>query len=496
VGSFDAATIGGLCASYVRDMSMSGPYQTDPYRRGSALSRSFLPLALITLGVVFLLGNVIPERGRTGLVVLGLGAAFMVGRVATGRYGYAVPAGLLIAVGTYISLQHVQEQQSVQGAGWFFVLLGLGFVLVYLIGLRPAAVWPLFPATVLIGLGLVLFGVGSLGALSSLSWIVAYWPAGLVLLGLWLLFRDQIPVAARRPIATLGGIVLLAYGVLAAAASVATGAALTRTGVAASFGPSPFADTVTLDAPIASGATFSVDNPNGRTTIHAGNSSTVHVVATKHYSIGGQAPDVHLTQAGNGVMLSSSNPRSFPFGGSSSWVEYSIEVPANVQVKAQSASGTVDVDGVSGAVQADTSSGAVSVANLGGSVQAHSSSGSIQLSNIGGEVRVTTSSGQVRGTELRHVREASSNSGSISLEGTFTDPAQIRASSGSVNLKLLPDSAIQLDVKTGSGSVIPQNLILSGGATRRNSLSGNLGTPAPGAVLSVQTTSGSVTISQ
>jgi hypothetical protein len=323
-------------------MSMSGPYQTDPYRHGSALSRSFLPLALITLGVVFLLGNVIPERGRAGLVVLGLGAAFMVGRVATGRYSYAVPAGLLIALGAYISLQHIQEQQSVQGAGWFFVLLGVGFVLVYLVGLRPAAVWPLFPATVLLGLGLVLFGFGSLGALSSLSWIVAYWPAGLVLLGLWLLFRDQIPVPARRPIATLGGMILLAYGVLAAAASVATGATLTRTGVAASFGPSPFADTVTLDAPIASGATFSVDNANGRTTIHAGSGSTVHVVATKHYSVGGQAPDVHLTQAGNGVMLSSSDPqRAFPFGGSSSWVEYSIEVPANVQVKAQSTSGTL-----------------------------------------------------------------------------------------------------------------------------------------------------------
>ena len=30
---------------------------------------------------------------------------------------------------------------------------------------------------VLVGLGLVLFGVASLGALASLSWIVAYWPA-------------------------------------------------------------------------------------------------------------------------------------------------------------------------------------------------------------------------------------------------------------------------------------------------------------------------------
>src|SRR6266566_3309956 len=127
-------------ASYARPMTMSSPYQTDPYHRGSAWSRSLLPLALITLGVVFLLGNLIPDRARGGLVVLGLGA--------------------------HLSLQEAQRPQFVQGGGWFFVLLGLGFMLVYVIGARPSAVWPLFPGTILIGLGLLLFGVGSLGALA------------------------------------------------------------------------------------------------------------------------------------------------------------------------------------------------------------------------------------------------------------------------------------------------------------------------------------------
>src|ERR671932_2623534 len=129
---------------------MGYSYQTDPYRRGSALSRSFLPLALITLGVVFLLGNLVPERGRGGLFVLGLGAAFLLGRLTTGRYGYAVPAGLLIAIGAFISLQVVQVLPVTRGPGLFFVLLGLGFALVYLVGGRPHAIWPLFPAAMLI----------------------------------------------------------------------------------------------------------------------------------------------------------------------------------------------------------------------------------------------------------------------------------------------------------------------------------------------------------
>ena len=79
---------------------MSSNLQADPYHRGSVLSRSFLPLALITLGVVFLLGNLVPERGRGGLVVLGLGLAFLIGRITTGRYGYAVPSGILLGIGS------------------------------------------------------------------------------------------------------------------------------------------------------------------------------------------------------------------------------------------------------------------------------------------------------------------------------------------------------------------------------------------------------------
>jgi DUF4097 and DUF4098 domain-containing protein YvlB len=198
------------------------------------------------------------------------------------------------------------------------------------------------------------------------------------------------------------------------------------------------------------------------------------------------------------VNLSVSNTgRQFPFGPANSWVDYAIEVPATVQVNANSSSGQIDVDGITGAVKAKSSSGAQHLLNLGGSVQAQSSSGSIELSNVAGDVKVTTNSGRIRATALQHLREATSNSGSMSLEGTFTDAAHIQASSGSVSLKLLPESAVQLDVKTGSGSINPQGLInLTAGSTARNKLTGALGTPAPGAVLSVETNSGSVQISQ
>jgi hypothetical protein len=355
----------------------------------------------------------------------------------------------------------------------------------------------LFPAAILLGLGLIVFGVASLAPLAAFGWIISYWPAVLVLLGLWILFRDQLPPATRRPIATAGGLALLAYGILAAAASVATSGTLTRSGVGPSFGGSPFVDTISLDAPIPAGQTFTVDNPNSRTTIHGGSDSGVHVVATRHFNIGGNPPDVRLNPSSGGLSLDApvSNAGHFPFGHSSS-VEYAIEVPPGVNVRLQSSSGQVEIDGVTGSVEANTNSGQMRLSNLSGAVQAHASSGSIQLNNIAGELKVSTQSGQILGSGLRHVREASTSSGYVSLEGIFTDAGQIHASSGAVNVKFLSDSAVQLDVRTSSGNIVATGLpgIAPGG--RQRSLQTSLGTPAPEATLKIDTSSGAVILSQ
>jgi hypothetical protein len=436
------------------------------------LSRSFVPLALITLGVFFLLGNMIQGPGRGGLIMLGLGVAFAIGRVTTGRYGYSVPAGILIAIGTYVSAQEIVGPLPLQSSGWFFVLLGLGFVLSYVIGMRPSAIWPLFPATVLIGLGLLLFGWAASAPIASLAWIVGYWPIALVLVGVWLLFRDQLPTAIRQPVATLGGIVLLGYGLLAAVASVASAGSLARTDFGFHFGSAPYTDTFTVDHPIASGETFSVINSSGRTSIKAGQSNPVHVVATRHFSEKDQPPTVNLTP-GPGTLHLEMTDTQRAFGHNSS-VDYVVEVPADVQVKATSSSGALELSGINGAVQAEASSGG------------------LELTNIGGELRAKTSSGRLRGTGLLHVRDVQSSSGAITLNGVFNEAARVQSTSGRVEVTFAPGSAVQVEVRTTSGDIRNDGVL----ATKpgRNTLSGPLGTPAAGATLSIQTTSGSVSL--
>jgi Putative adhesin len=290
---------------------------------------------------------------------------------------------------------------------------------------------------------------------------------------------------------------LLAYGVIAAAATLAAAGSFPAN---AEGETSPFGNTISLDAPLAAGQTLTVTNTSGSTTIRSTSEPTVHVVATRHVAFGGQAPDVQLTPSGNGVNLTSSasGRGRFPFGGDSGSVDYTIDVPASAAILAQSTSGKLTIDGIAGTVNANTTSGGVELTNLSGSVQAQATSGSINLRNISGDTFASATSGSIRGSGLQRVHQVQTTNGSITLDGVFTQAANITTSSGSVNLRLEPGSAVTLDAHTTSGSIEPQNLINlgSGGVTRRDTLTGPIGSPAPDASLHVQTSSGSITISE
>jgi hypothetical protein len=218
-----------------------------------------------------------------------------------------------------------------------------------------------------------------------------------------------------------------------------------------------------------------VNNSSGKTTIKVVDTSSVHVQATRHFSVDNQPPEIQFTKEASGVSLNM--PDNRPTFGQGNWVEYDILVPAGVQVNGRTSSGALQIDGVQGPVTAESNSGAVT------------------LSNLSGDVQVKTNSGRIRASQLRHLRQAESSSGSINLDGIFTDPAQIRASSGSVDVKFALGSAVNLDVRTGSGSISQHGVSLASQQRSDHALSGTLGSPVDGTKLSIQTSSGSVTLS-
>src|SRR5437762_5278277 len=175
-------------------------------------------LILVALGFIALGGTWFPGRGAW--LFIGLGTAFLIARVLTGRCGYAVPAGILLAFGSYVWCTETGILNGPQAGGMFFVSLGLGFIATYVIAARPAVVWPVFPGVLLIGFGTFIQATMLGVPFGQYWWLAQYWPLALVGVGACLLLRDKLPAAARTPVAIVGASILLLIGLLVAAAGM------------------------------------------------------------------------------------------------------------------------------------------------------------------------------------------------------------------------------------------------------------------------------------
>lgn len=458
---------------------------------GAPAGRLVAGIFLIILGLVFLAGNIFAVSGS--FLFLGLGIAFLIARVVTGRRGFAVPSGILLGFGAFVALNASGLLLDETGA-WFFVFLGLGFALVYVIGWQFDRYWPLFPAVALLAFGALLLGVTGVLPVAFVANVAALWPIILILIGAWLVFRHRLPEALQRAIGIGGVALLIIYGLLVMAASTV---ATVREGPFSRFSFGGFRgapnETVNLNAPIRPGDTLRVINPNGRTVIRGGNFTEVRVKADQFYSIAGQRPEIRMTPGINDVtVVINTGPRGSFFAGNSNRVDLTIELPANAEIDARATSGEIEISGVTGAVQADTSSGDITLSNLPGAATVRSSSGNVTLNGLAGDARVQTTSGNIDATDLTHPRDISSSSGGIRVTGTFVDNTHVQSSSGSVTLRLRPDSSVKIDVTTNSGAVNAGDLPLEGLKREGNKTTGTLA--AGTGNLTIQTSSGSVTL--
>ncbi len=142
-------------------------------------------LALIAIGGLLLLGRWVPDAGQ--YVVLAVGLVFLAVFFATGEYGFLIPGGIVSGVGAGIPLSIAYPGEL--GGGLFLVSLGMGFLLIWGIGLlfrvREHHWWPLVPGLLLGTIGASLAagerGQGVADAIST-GWPVILVIAGLILL--------------------------------------------------------------------------------------------------------------------------------------------------------------------------------------------------------------------------------------------------------------------------------------------------------------------------
>lgn len=246
-----------------------------------------------------------------------------------------------------------------------------------------------------------------------------------------------------------------------------------------------------------------VTNGSGDITVRQGSSSSVEVRAKIHVGdrwFGGADVDrrVHaieanppLEQVGNTIRIrkfdeEDSNPHIS--------IDYEIMAPAESQLRSETGSGDVTVDGIRGPVSARTGSGDVKMSGLQADVTAHTGSGDAKFQDIeAGRLEIETGSGDIELHEVRCAVQVRTGSGDIEAQGEPQGAWRLHTGSGDVTLRLPSDLGFDLDAHTGSGDVETNGLsITTEGTFGHGNLRGKV--RGGGVPVEVQTSSGDIRI--
>lgn len=218
-----------------------------------------------------------------------------------------------------------------------------------------------------------------------------------------------------------------------------------------------------------------INNNSGTFHIHEGTTNQIIVQGSEHafgLVSNFNNTQVQYAQQGNTVTLNANEGWDI-LGGSG--IDFTITVPANLditirggstdidmtqidgQVNANIGSGNLHLNNVNGALNLSTGSGDITVSDEQGAVSAHTSSGNIQINQLTGPVDLSTSSGDITLDQAHisgqdHLQTSSGNihfSGTLDSRGTY----QMNTSSGNITLNLPASASFQLTTATDSGNI-------------------------------------------
>jgi DUF4097 and DUF4098 domain-containing protein YvlB len=174
-------------------------------------------------------------------------------------------------------------------------------------------------------------------------------------------------------------------------------------------------------------------------------------------------------------------------------ISYEIVVPANIEVKSHTGSGSQEISGVSGPVEVGTGSGRLTLTDIGGAVSARTGSGSVRLTQAApGDVVVTTGSGSSELHGIVGALRVKAGSGRIIVDGQQEGVWNLDTGSGSVRVSLPEDAAFELDAETGSGGINIEHPLTVQGKISKRHLRGQV--RGGGELLAIETGSGSIRV--
>jgi len=141
----------------------------------------------------------------------------------------------------------------------------------------------------------------------------------------------------------------------------------------------------------------------------------------------------------------------------SSTPDLEVTLPQNSDVQIDTSSGSVSLSDITGNTQIHTDSGSIDAQNLSGQVGLHTTSGSIEARGLSGQATLDSNSGSidVGGGSLNADSAITSDSGSISYNGSLSpDHAyHFNSSSGNIDLELPSDTSLDVQTQTSPDRV-------------------------------------------
>lgn len=299
-------------------------------------------------------------------------------------------------------------------------------------------------------------------------------------------------------------IILLSLALLAVAAGMV--AAVVGAGaIGANFGEPDKTAAVDQTLDVTGVPTVSVDNRNGTVTITRGDENKVVVHAIKRAATDDLLSklNVGIHRDGNRVTIETSgdtfNGFAF-FGHHRTAVDYQIQVPARADLgPVRGGNGRIDVTGIAGRLDLNTSNGVITARDVDGPVAAETANGRVNVIGGRGTLQLSSSNGAV---EVQNVQASGidlhTSNGRVSFSGSLAPGSKnrVETSNGAATLTLPPDSALNIDLRAGNGSVRVDFPVTSSpnGENKRNAVQGVIN--RPDADLVMRTGNGSITLTK
>ncbi|MFF2370450.1 DUF4097 domain-containing protein [Agromyces sp. NPDC058110] len=229
---------------------------------------------------------------------------------------------------------------------------------------------------------------------------------------------------------------------------VAATAAMVLVGCGLLQPPERFRDDATVEGTV---RTIEIDEPDGSVVVRGdADATTIEVARTVSYR--GERTVGETFELDDGVLVLSGCGRNCT-------VDYTIDVPAGVDVRGATTNGAIELTAVH-EVDVSTANGRIELDDVTGAIEAETSNGRVEGSGLAGTgIRVSTSNGAI---DLRLATpqdvDARTSNGAIDL-AVPTDGAGYRVttdtSDGSVDIDIDEDSdgEFSLDLATSNGSI-------------------------------------------